>query len=170
MTNETWISDLNSTLESVRQQNPNFCVIIMGVGNTLHGDDALGPVIARMLHPTFENNDRILVIDAGTMPENFTGVIRRFHPDVLLLIDTSQPVSSPGAIRMLRPDVIQHYSVSTHRTSLNLFSKYLLESLDCAVTILTIEAVDVSLNQGLSLPVRRAARLITRDLAKLLLQ
>lgn len=168
MTNEAWLSDLSSILESVQQRNPKFRVLIMGVGNTLYGDDGLGPVVVQKLCPTCENKDWIRLIDAGPMPENFTEIVRRFRPDILLLLDSSQPANSPGTIRTLGPDAIQHQGISTHRTSLNLFSKYLLESLDCTIVIITVEAVDVYLKQGLSPPIRRVADRITYELTKLM--
>ena len=87
--------------------------LLLGIGNPRHGDDALGPLFARAFrHPHW------LCINAATAPENFTGLIRRHHPDILLLLDAAEMNLPPGTLRRLDPATIQGRDFGTHAPSL----------------------------------------------------
>ena len=57
--------------------------VIVGIGNTLKGDDGAGPLICEQL------NAKVCaeVIDAGTVPENYIQKIIKKAPQNLLVID-----------------------------------------------------------------------------------
>ena len=55
-------------------------IVVLGIGNEIKGDDALGPNIAWKLNDLFKKNDRVIVFDGGTVPENYTGLIRNEEP------------------------------------------------------------------------------------------
>ena len=57
-------------------------LIILGVGNELKSDDGVGPFIIKNLMAEDIESDRLLLIDSGTVPENFTGKIRKENPSV----------------------------------------------------------------------------------------
>ena len=40
-------------------------------------------------------------MEAGPAPENFTGPLRRFRPDLVLLVDAAQMDAEPGTIGWL---------------------------------------------------------------------
>ena len=51
-------------------------LIVLGIGNELKCDDGIGPfIIKRLNEEDIEDGERILFIDAKTVPENFTGKI-----------------------------------------------------------------------------------------------
>ena len=53
-------------------------LIVLGVGNELKCDDGVGPyIIKKLKEDMVEDKDRLLLIDAQTVPENFTGKIRK---------------------------------------------------------------------------------------------
>ncbi len=91
-------------------------VVILGIGNTLKGDDAAGSLVCERL----SGNVRATVIDAGTTPENYIGPVLEAAPDVLLIVDAVDFGGPPGQIRVCRPDEIQGFAFSTHALSLHL--------------------------------------------------
>ena len=74
---------------------------VVGIGQELRGDDALGIEIARRLKPLAEGRPDWLVIEAGPAPENFTGPLRRFAPQRIFLVDAALMDEQPGAIRQI---------------------------------------------------------------------
>lgn len=74
---------------------------VVGIGNELRGDDALGCEVARRLLPIAQDHPDWLIIDAGPVPENFSGVLRRFAPQRIFLVDAALMGEPPGAIRLI---------------------------------------------------------------------
>lgn len=87
--------------------------VVFTVGAVLRGDDAAGPMLAKMMEiDPIEGWD---VVDGGQMPEDYLSVIRRMQPDVLLLVDAAQMNLEPGEIRSLtEEDVATDFLVTTH--------------------------------------------------------
>ncbi len=94
--------------------------VLMGVGNTLRGDDGAGPYLARTFH-----REGWISIDCGTMPENFTPVLRREHPSMVILVDAADMGLAPGEFRRVPQDHIADVSIGTHQTSLTFFISYI---------------------------------------------
>ena len=97
--------------------------VILCIGNRDGGDDAVGPLIADKL--TKGKDENRIVIDAGIAPENFTGVVKKHHPDALIIIDAVDMNLSYGAIRRVPPERIGLMHVSTHGIPLSVLIKYL---------------------------------------------
>lgn len=134
--------------------------LLLGIGNPHHGDDALGPVFARAFrHPDWR------CINTATVPENYTGVVRRMHPDVLVLLDAADMGDVPGTLRRLDPDAIQSGDFGTHAGSLGQIARYLS---DCAgeVIILGIQPLSTDPGERLSPPVRIALKQLARNLSR----
>ena len=70
--------------------------VVFTVGAVLRGDDAAGPMLAKMLEQS--PIPGWTCIDGGQTPEDDLAVIRRMQPDVLLLVDASQMGREPGTI------------------------------------------------------------------------
>lgn len=133
--------------------------LLLGIGNPRHGDDALGPVFARAFrHPDW------LCVNASTAPENFTGLIRRLHPDLLVLLDAADLGLPPGTLRRLDPAAIAAGDFGTHAGSIGQLANYLA---DCAgrVVVLGIQPAGTVPGARLSPPVRAALRALGRALA-----
>lgn len=112
--------------------------IILGIGNPLGGDDAVGSFVARRISEkrqgkagaerpgAFPPQD-ITAIDAGAAPESYTSIIRRNRPEQLVLVDASDMGLPPGSIRLLSPENIATSSFSTHSMPLSAFVSYVSE-------------------------------------------
>lgn len=132
----------------------------MGIGSELHGDDAAGILVARAL-PGHEN---LLVIEAGTAPENHIGKLRRFQPDVVLLVDAAHMNRTPGEIRALHPEAADGFSASTHSLPLALVAQYIAQELGCAALLIGIEPGDTTFGAPVAPVVARGVRQVCRAL------
>ena len=74
-------------------------------------------------------------INTTTVPENYTGVVRQMHPDVLILLDAADMREEPGTLRRLDPDAIQSGDFGTHAGSLGQIARYLS---DCAGEVIIL--------------------------------
>jgi len=103
--------------------------VILGIGNPLGGDDAVGGYVARKLNDKLKEAKRqdSIVIDTSSAPENYTSIIRKNKPQQLILVDAAHMGLPPGSIRLLSPDRISTVSFSTHSMPLSAFVSYVRE-------------------------------------------
>lgn len=97
--------------------------VVVCIGNPEGGDDAVGPYLAQQLTPHQTKN--FIVINAETIPENYTGVIKQHHPDQLIIIDAVNMHLSPGSLRSISSTKIGSMHISTHGIPLSVFITYL---------------------------------------------
>jgi hydrogenase 3 maturation protease len=95
----------------------------MCIGNREGGDDSIGPYIADKLGS--ENLERIKVIDAGTVPENYTSVVKREKPKILVIIDAVEMGLATGEIRVVPKEKIGVMTISTHGIPISVLIGYL---------------------------------------------
>lgn len=136
MSRPRWQASLSQTLH--RRSNP-LRVAVVGVGHELNGDDVAGLAVVRALSPALASSDRVLIVDAGPAPENTTGLLRRFAPDLVLLVDAAQMDAPPGAVCWLDWQETTGISASTHTLPLHLLARYLVAELGCEVALLGIQ-------------------------------
>src|SRR6478736_4064730 len=91
---DTWKTSLNplrllSQLTNKSANPPRISVL--GVGNPFRSDDGAGVLVARRLasRECALATGHLLIIEAGHAPENTTGELRRFAPDLVLIIDAA---------------------------------------------------------------------------------
>jgi len=97
--------------------------ILLGIGNPLNGDDGAGIYVAGQFR-----KDGWLSLSCGTAPENFTGIIRKAHPDCLVLVDAAAMGLSPGEYRVIPRHRIADVSIGTHQLPLSLLIDFLSDS------------------------------------------
>ena len=61
-------------------------IVICGIGNDIRGDDAFGVIVAERLKGMIEDPN-VLIINCGEVPENYTGKIKDFEPDLVVFVD-----------------------------------------------------------------------------------
>lgn len=98
---------------------------ILGIGNELNGDDAAGVLIVRNLRKKLPKLDQIQLIEGLIAPENYSGVIRKFNPDWIWLIDATAFGENPGCVQLFDPSRIETLSADTHRLSPDLLISFL---------------------------------------------
>lgn len=87
--------------------------IVFTAGSVLRGDDAAGPMLAKLLE-----NDPVEgwdVIDGGQTPEDDLVVVRRAAPARVLFVDAASMGLAPGEVRRLQADdVAKQFLFTTH--------------------------------------------------------
>lgn len=94
--------------------------ILMGIGNTLRGDDGIGSILAQ----DFKDRDW-LSMDCGVVPENFTSIIKKNKPDLVVLVDAVEMDLKSGEFRIISPDRISALHLTTHSMPLSFLISYL---------------------------------------------
>jgi hydrogenase 3 maturation protease len=87
-------------------------VVVIGMGNELRADDAVGIHLVRLLKP-FTNN-HLKIFEGYMTPEVFIGPACLLHPSHVLIVDAAELNQKPGDWRMLSPDEIKEGLFTTH--------------------------------------------------------
>jgi hydrogenase 3 maturation protease len=87
-------------------------VVIIGMGNELRADDAVGLHIVRLLKPY--TNNRLHVFEGHMTPEAFIGPACAVHPTHLLIVDAAELEKKPGVWQVLSSDDVEEGLFTTH--------------------------------------------------------
>jgi hydrogenase 3 maturation protease len=164
MSRLSWWTSLTQALKRNRASDSVPRIAVVGVGHELGGDDAAGLAVARALQTALADDERLSVIEAGSAPENQTGRLRRFKPDLVLLIDAAQMGETPGVIRWLPWDETDGISASTHTLPFHILARYLVSELGCEVALLCIQPARNTIGAPLSAEVAEAVNTIVNIL------
>lgn len=127
-------SQLSSFLEGYDK------LIVLGVGNELKCDDGIGPYIINKLKcENIEDKKSLLFINAETVPENFTGKIRKEKPSHLIIVDACLMGGEPGDMKIVNRYDFADIGISTHSMSLSFFVRYLEKDTDFGIIFVGIE-------------------------------
>jgi hydrogenase maturation protease len=146
-------------------------VVVLGIGHTARGDDAAGNAAARLLlDGPAPLPAKALVVAAEEAPENFTGLIRAFGPDLTVILDAAQGGRTPGTIFLVEPAAIADDDLSTHKIPLIRLVRYIRETMAGRVLLLGIEpgTLEGEEEGRMSPPVDQAVRAIARTLRRAL--
>ncbi len=121
--------------------------VILGIGNTLNGDDGIGVYVAQRIIEQLQAAEEepeqaqamgmsgVIAIDCGTTPESYTSIVRKHNPDRLVLVDAADMGLRPGSYRIVPPEKIGVMHVSTHNIPLSVFVSYVSEFCNDVVLI-----------------------------------
>ena len=137
--------------------------VIVGVGNTLKGDDAAGPIVCQQLG----GKVRAELIDAGTVPENYIQTIIKKSPRNLLIIDAVDFGARPGTINIFRPEQLKSTAFSTHTLSPRLFVDMVCKDIDADVYFVGIQPAQTQLGESQSTQVNQAIQSLVRVLTEI---
>lgn len=120
-------------------------IVFVGVGNRFRGDDAVGPMIIDLLAGIVPH-----AIDAGSAPENVTGMVKKLKPKVIVLIDALIfKDASPGSAFLVESDEIAQKGFS-HTLSLDFVMDYLKEDTGADVFLIGVQPGWIGEQEGLS--------------------
>jgi hydrogenase 3 maturation protease len=142
--NMCWQNALNEIVLRLCADVKSPRAAVVGIGSSIHGDDAAGVMIVRTLKQNAVGGERLLVINASIALENVFGVLQRFAPDLVLIIDAAQMGLEPGNVRCIDPQNTTGFSFSTHTLPLQVFCDYVATVIGSQVAILGIQPADVS--------------------------
>jgi len=132
---EDWKARLAEEFRGARK------IVLLGVGNPNKGDDGAGPLCILLLKKRVPASaaERLLVIDGREVPESQTGLIRRFSPELTVIVDAAVGGHAPGTIFVVERGMIDDNEVSTHRISLLYLVRYLEESIGSRALVVGVE-------------------------------
>ncbi|MCX5686329.1 MAG: hydrogenase maturation protease, partial [Candidatus Omnitrophica bacterium] len=104
----------------------------------------------------------------GTAPENLTGVIKKFKPSDILIVDALEMNRKPGEAILIDP-AGQGFGVtfSTHTMPAKILADYFLKSFKCRITMIGIQPKSIEFGfRPASKSVVSSARNIARTILK----
>ena len=150
-------------LDSLHQKIMGKRLLIMGIGNRLRGDDAIGPLLIDRL----QGNVTADVLDAGDVPENYLGVIESFRPEIILMVDAVDFGGKPGEVAWFSLDQLSNVTFGTHNASLHLLFKALQLDPPPEVFLLAIQPAHIIFQASLSAPVVETLDLLEKIILKI---
>ena len=138
--------------------------VIIGIGNTLKGDDGVGPLICRKLAQAEICAE---IMDTGTVPENYIQPIINKAPQNLVIIDAIDFAGPPGSVKIFKPNQLSSLAISTHTLSPHLFVDMIQHEIDVDVYFIGIQPAQTQLGQPLSSPIGEVVELLSNTLAEI---
>lgn len=163
----TWKTALNLLLKQLISESGKFPrIAVLGIGNTLRSDDAAGMLVACALsqRECAVDKDHLLIGEAGHAPENKTAELRKFAPNLVLLIDAADMSKAPGAVEWIPEESIDGMSASTHSLPLSMLARYLTLDLGCKVNLLGIQPASNEVGETVSVEVLQAVEEVVTGL------
>ena len=87
-------------------------VVIIGMGNELRTDDAIGLLVVRLLKPY--SHTRLQVFEGHMTPDVFIAPACAVHPTHLLIVDAAEIHKNPGTWQLLFPKEVEEGLFTTH--------------------------------------------------------
>jgi len=140
-------------------------LVVMGIGNPMRHDDAVGLELARALRPT-SPPEQVVVLECGPVPENFLGKVIEARPTHVLMVDAGLFGGRPGEARLVRPEEARGMTISTHRISPDILASYIRRSTNAEVALLLIQPLDIGLGEGLSSELEAAIRRLAGEVSR----
>lgn len=165
------MSDLTQFLSETFAGKNRIC--ILGVGTELCRDDAAGLMVVDQLSERLdisigEASERLLLISGGPAPENFSGLIRSFSPELIVVVDAAFLELPAGSIQILPEERAAGLSFSTHMLPLPMLLSYLKLTCGCQTLLIGIQPATTEQGIGVSERVVEGVRLLTEVLLQAL--
>lgn len=142
-------------------------VAIVGVGSELRGDDVAGLALVRRIRGELDDPN-VLLVEGGTVPENFTSKIKRFKPSLVIFVDAADFGGEPGDMILADRESIVGSSISTHSLPLSLLAEYLEKETGAKPYLLGIQPSATERVEGMSPEVEEAVETLGRELVSAL--
>ena len=134
---------------------PKGRTLVVTLGSTLRADDGVGPYVFE--HVKFNRPD-LLLLDAGTTPENIAQTAINWKPDKVILVDAAHFQGTAGEIRVIPLEAInQAMPISTHSFPLSVTFSIIKEDTGCELAVIGVQAKSLDYREGLSPEVEKTA-------------
>lgn len=132
--------------------------LVVGVGNLLRGDDAVGPqVISELLADGVD--EKCTLLDCGVAPESFIGVFEREKNGKIIIIDAVDMGLSPGTVEIVDTKKISGILFSTHKLPLGMTLKY-LEKTEAEVVFIGVQPKATGFGVEMSVECKNAIKVV----------
>ena len=139
-------------------------VMLIGIGNTLRGDDGAGPALIELL----EGKVKALLLDAGEVPESYFSRIMEAKADTIAVFDAADFGATPGDLAVLQAEDIAGRSVSTHQMPLSLFFRFIQRYSRAEIFALGIQPAHTGFGEPMSPEVAASVNALAELLQDLL--
>ena len=159
--------EINKNKENIKDNEFELFDIVndINTGNTPL-DDALDSYIAELNVDVDESKvkrlSKTFFINGGSVPENFTGLIKKINPSHIILIDASLMNKEAGEINIVNKDNIVDISISTHSMSLAYLIKYLEQEKEYNILFIGIEPEVMDLSFELSPKIKDSSDMLIK--------
>jgi hydrogenase maturation protease len=133
-------------------------VVVVALGDRSTGDDAAGPLLIDLL----QGKTDLLLLDVGSYPQNYMGVIARQNPDTVVFADGAELGLPPGSIRYLGVRDVTDLGGGSHGFPLTMLMDQIARMAQAEVFLLAIQVASLSRGAGLSRSVADAVDEIAR--------
>jgi len=125
----------------------------------MRGDDGCGPKLIENLK---NRQIRAHLFDCGTVPENYIFPILSTSCDTIILVDAADIGAAPGSIKVLPLDDLSHFGLSTHNSSIRLFTDLLMTGKDnLNIFAVSIQPKTIAFGDSLSEEVKKGISVLT---------
>jgi hydrogenase 3 maturation protease len=125
--------------------------VILGVGNPLKGDDAIGPSLVDYLLGRVDAT----LINGGEVPENYLSAINAAQPEVVLIILAIELGAEAGCFAVLDADRLRAIGNFTHSPGLSFLSTMIQDGTGAEVLLIGIQPKTSMFAAEMSRPVRQ---------------
>jgi hydrogenase maturation protease HycI len=125
--------------------------VILGIGNPLQGDDAIGPCLVDLLQGRVEAT----LINAGEVPENYLNAIRAACPEVVLIIVALGLGAEPGYVAVMDADRLRAIENFTRNPGLAFLSVMIQDGTGAEVILLGVQPKATQFAAELTKPVNQ---------------
>ncbi len=123
--------------------------VILGVGNPLQGDDAVGPNLIDLLHGRIDAT----LVYGGEVPENYLSSIRAAQPEVVLIIVALELGGEPGRLAVIDADRLRAIENFTRNPGLAFLAVMIQDETGAEVILVGIQPETTGFADCLSKPV-----------------
>jgi hydrogenase 3 maturation protease len=139
-------------------------VVVVGIGNTLRGDDGAGSLLARRLRDKYPD----VVFDAAQAPENYVAPIRRAAPAAVVLVDAADFGGTPGEVRTAVAEDVEGLMMGTHAAPLSMFMGVVAAETGADVRLVAVQVANTELGREMTREVADAVQELVSRLDELL--
>src|SRR5512136_868622 len=126
--------------------------VILGVGNPLHGDDAIGPSLVDILHGRVDAT----LIYGGEVPENYISSIRAARPEVVLIVVALELGAEAGSIAVLDADRLRAIENFTRNPGLAFLAVMIQDETGAEVILVGVQPKATGFASQMSTPVEQS--------------
>ncbi|MCU0611317.1 MAG: hydrogenase maturation protease [Candidatus Eisenbacteria bacterium] len=127
-------------------------VVLAALGDRTAGDDAAALSLIDLLDTT----TNLTLLDCGSYPQNFLGVISRDRPEVVMLVDAAELGLQPGEVRVLDRSSVTDWGGGSHGFPMELLMQQIEVLAAAQVFLLAIQVGGLTRGAPLHPDVRRA--------------
>ena len=141
-------------------------LVVIGMGNELHGDDGVGLHVVQLLRPS--HTPRLHVFEGHMTPEVYIKPACDIHPTHVLIVDAAELQTAPGTWRIIEAGELREEMFTTHAIPASAIAAEIERRCNAQVGFLGIQPRRCDVSLSLSDECRRAAEQVVGEIHSLM--